>query len=245
VFHAVLPKHWQQAFKQSNPQRSPVTGLRVELLSSQQPFWRASRARISTIGLDGLSRDSVSISTRSGLRPVEDNGPLRESRFFDDTWGLTFDDVRKANCRTKVPWSSERADTTAGTGGLRLCRRHELLPSDRQRVPIRNEERCYRNLRKRLLPTSRHRNANPERQVRSTDSAADSQVELHKGSSAPIGPGTVPVETVKVIRPNHVSGLSRINVLQCRKRCTGQQKGSPFCPFRGTIRKSVSFSLCI
>ena len=53
-----------------------------------------------------------------------------------------------------------------------------------------------------------------------------------KGSFAPIGPGTVPVETVKVIRPNHVSGLSRINVLQCRKRCTGQQKGSPFSPFR-------------
>ncbi len=67
---------------------------------------------------------------------------------------------------------------------------------------------------------------------------------LRKGSFAPIGPGTVPVETVKVIRPNHVSGLSRINVLQCRKRCTGQQKGSPFCPFRETIRKSVSFSLC-
>jgi hypothetical protein len=60
----------------------------------------------------------------------------------------------------------------------------------------------------------------------------------------PIGPSTVPVETVKVIRPNHVSGLSRINALQCRKRCTGQQKGSPFCPFRGTIRKSASFSLC-
>ncbi len=35
-----------------------------------------------------------------------------------------------------------------------------------------------------------------------------------------------------VIRPNHVSGLSRINVLQCRKRCTGQQKGFPFSPFR-------------
>src|ERR1700685_4578744 len=66
----------------------------------------------------------------------------------------------------------------------------------------------------------------------------------HKGSFAPTGPGTVPVETVKVIRPNHVSCLSRINVLQCRKRCTGQQKGSPFCPFRGTIRKSASFSLC-
>ena len=44
--------------------------------------------------------------------------------------------------------------------------------------------------------------------------------------------GTVPVETVKVIRPNHVSGLSRINVSQSRKRCTGQQKGSPFSPFR-------------
>ena len=69
-------------------------------------------------------------------------------------------------------------------------------------------------------------------------------IRLHKRSFAPIGPGTVPVETVKVIRPNHVSGLSRINVLQCRKRCTGQQKGSPFCPFRGTIRKSGSLSLC-
>jgi hypothetical protein len=55
---------------------------------------------------------------------------------------------------------------------------------------------------------------------------------FHKRSFAPIGPGTVPVETVKVIRPNHVSDLSRINVLQCRKRCTGQQKGSPFSPFR-------------
>jgi hypothetical protein len=56
-------------------------------------------------------------------------------------------------------------------------------------------------------------------------------IRLHKRSFAPIGPGTVPVETVKVIRPNHVSGLSRINVLQSRKRCTGQQKGSPFCVF--------------
>ena len=52
----------------------------------------------------------------------------------------------------------------------------------------------------------------------------------YKGPLRPFGPGTVPVETVRVIRPNHVSGLSRINVLQCRKRCTGQQKGSPFCP---------------
>src|ERR1022692_3050179 len=68
-------------------------------------------------------------------------------------------------------------------------------------------------------------------------------VTSQKGSFAPTGPGTVPVETVKVIRPNHVSGLSRINVSQCRKRCTGRQKGSPFSPFR-TIRKSASFSLC-
>ena len=51
-------------------------------------------------------------------------------------------------------------------------------------------------------------------------------------ASLPDRAGTVPVETVKVIRPNHVSGLSRINVLQCRKRCTGQQKGSPVSPFR-------------
>jgi hypothetical protein len=57
-------------------------------------------------------------------------------------------------------------------------------------------------------------------------------VSHHIGSFAPIGPGTVSVETAKVIRPNHVSGLSRINVLQCRKRCTGQQKGTPFSPFR-------------
>ncbi len=56
-------------------------------------------------------------------------------------------------------------------------------------------------------------------------------------------PGDSPVGTVKVIRPNHVSGLSRINVLQCRKRCTCRQKGPPFSPFR-TIRKSASFSLC-
>lgn len=49
------------------------------------------------------------------------------------------------------------------------------------------------------------------------------------GPLRPFGPGTV---SVKVIRPNHVSGLSRINVLQCRKRCTGQQKGSPFSPLR-------------
>src|SRR5215470_2766929 len=75
-------------------------------------------------------------------------------------------------------------------------------------------------------------------------SRTSDQKKLHKGSFASIGPGTGPVETVKVIRPNHVSGLSRINVLQCRKRCTGQQKGSPFCPFRETIRKSASFSLC-
>lgn len=67
---------------------------------------------------------------------------------------------------------------------------------------------------------------------------------FHKGSFAPIGLGTVPIETVKVIRPNHVSGLSRKNVLQCRKRCTGQQKGSPFSPFPKTIRKGASFSLC-
>ena len=51
-------------------------------------------------------------------------------------------------------------------------------------------------------------------------------------ASLPDRAGTVPVETVKVIRPNHVSGLSRINVLQCRKRCTGQQKESPVSPFR-------------
>src|ERR1017187_4839940 len=44
--------------------------------------------------------------------------------------------------------------------------------------------------------------------------------------------GDSPVETVKVIRPNHVSGLSRITVLQCRKRCTGQQKGLPFVSFQ-------------
>ena len=62
-------------------------------------------------------------------------------------------------------------------------------------------------------------------------SAQVDTITLHKGSFAPIGPGTVPIETVKVIRPNHVSGLSRINVLQSRKRCTGQQKGSPFCVF--------------
>ena len=53
-----------------------------------------------------------------------------------------------------------------------------------------------------------------------------------RGSFASIGSPTVPVETVKLIRPNHVSDLSRINVLQCRKRCTDQRKGSPFSPFR-------------
>ena len=90
-------------------------------------------------------------------------------------------------------------------------------------------------------PTARNRQGN------STSTACLIRVDtarLHKGSFAPIGSGTVRVETVKVIRPIHVSGLSRINVLQCRKRCTGKQKWSPFCPFRGPIRKSASFSLC-
>ena len=46
---------------------------------------------------------------------------------------------------------------------------------------------------------------------------------------------------VKVIRPNHVSDLSRKNVLQCRKTCTGQQKGLPFVPFPGPSEKALLF----
>ena len=45
----------------------------------------------------------------------------------------------------------------------------------------------------------------------------------------------------KVIRPNHVSGLSRINVLECHKRCTGQ-KALPFPPF-GSLEKAFLFLL--
>jgi hypothetical protein len=62
----------------------------------------------------------------------------------------------------------------------------------------------------------------------------------HKGSFAPIGPGTVPVETVKVIRPKYVSGLSRTTFYSAARGAQASKKGLPFLPF-GSFEKAFFF----
>jgi hypothetical protein len=67
-----------------------------------------------------------------------------------------------------------------------------------------------------------------------------SSAPVPKGSFSPIGPGTVPVGNRESYTTQSRFGLSRINVLQCRKTCTGQQKALPFLPF-GSFEKAFLF----